>query len=210
MSETYDYLIKFLIIGNAGSGKSCILYNLVENKFKPMSSETIGVEFGCKLIQVDDKLVKLQIWDTAGQERFRAVTKSYYRGAAGCLLVYDTTCRDSYKDLMNWLNDAYTLATPNLSVTLCGNKADKENERQISTEEAKEFAKDQQITFMETSAKSGQNIEHIFLECTRDVLQKVEAGDIDPSSPNCGVEFGNLNTKNIIDPNVNEKKCLCR
>uniref|UniRef100_A0A4W5RY33 RAB4a, member RAS oncogene family n=1 Tax=Hucho hucho TaxID=62062 RepID=A0A4W5RY33_9TELE len=81
MSETYDFLFKFLVIGNAGTGKS----------FKDDSNHTIGVEFGSKIINVVNKYVKLQIWDTAGQERFRSVTRSYYRGAAGALLVYDIT-----------------------------------------------------------------------------------------------------------------------
>ncbi|XP_032347755.1 ras-related protein Rab-4A isoform X2 [Camelus ferus] len=91
MSETYDFLFKFLVIGNAGTGKSCLLHQFIEKKFKDDSNHTIGVEFGSKIINVGGKYVKLQIWDTAGQERFRSVTRSYYRGAAGALLVYDIT-----------------------------------------------------------------------------------------------------------------------
>uniref|UniRef100_A0A8C5S3Z3 RAB4A, member RAS onco family n=1 Tax=Laticauda laticaudata TaxID=8630 RepID=A0A8C5S3Z3_LATLA len=86
-----DFLFKFLVIGNAGTGKSCLLHQFIEKKFKDDSNHTIGVEFGSKIINVGGKYVKLQIWDTAGQERFRSVTRSYYRGAAGALLVYDIT-----------------------------------------------------------------------------------------------------------------------
>uniref|UniRef100_A0A8C8K5M9 Ras-related protein Rab-4B n=1 Tax=Oncorhynchus tshawytscha TaxID=74940 RepID=A0A8C8K5M9_ONCTS len=94
MTETYDFLFKFLVIGSAGSGKSCLLHQFIENKFKQDSSHTIGVEFGSRVVMVAGKTVKLQIWDTAGQERFRSVTRSYYRGAAGALLVYDITRSD--------------------------------------------------------------------------------------------------------------------
>uniref|UniRef100_A0A8C7V130 Ras-related protein Rab-4B n=1 Tax=Oncorhynchus mykiss TaxID=8022 RepID=A0A8C7V130_ONCMY len=94
MTETYDFLFKFLVIGSAGSGKSCLLHQFIENKFKQDSSHTIGVEFGSRVAMVAGKTIKLQIWDTAGQERFRSVTRSYYRGAAGALLVYDITRTD--------------------------------------------------------------------------------------------------------------------
>ncbi|RNA03820.1 ras-related Rab-4B, partial [Brachionus plicatilis] len=103
-TDSYDYLFKFLIIGRTGVGKSCILHRFVENKFKEDTTHTIGVEFGSKLVNVNNKSIKLQIWDTAGQERFRSVTRSYYRGAAGALLVYDITSRDSFNSLQNWLN----------------------------------------------------------------------------------------------------------
>lgn len=80
MAETYDFLFKFLVIGSAGTGKSCLLHQFIENKFKQDSNHTIGVEFGSRVVNVGGKTVKLQIWDTAGQERFRSVTRSYYRG----------------------------------------------------------------------------------------------------------------------------------
>uniref|UniRef100_A0A8B9R8M0 Ras-related protein Rab-4B n=1 Tax=Astyanax mexicanus TaxID=7994 RepID=A0A8B9R8M0_ASTMX len=90
-----DFLFKFLVIGSAGTGKSCLLHQFIENKFKQDSNHTIGVEFGSRVVNVGGKTVKLQIWDTAGQERFRSVTRSYYRGAAGALLVYDITRYES-------------------------------------------------------------------------------------------------------------------
>jgi len=89
--EQFDYIFKFIIIGDAGSGKSCMLHQFIEGKQKKSSSHTIGVEFGSKILQVGNNKVKLQIWDTAGQDRYRAVTRSYYRGAAGALIVYDIT-----------------------------------------------------------------------------------------------------------------------
>ena len=91
MSAAYDFLLKFIIIGEAGTGKSCLLHHFIHNQFKDQSAHTIGVEFSSRLIKIGNKSVKLQLWDTAGQERFRSVTRSYYRGAAGAILVYDIT-----------------------------------------------------------------------------------------------------------------------
>uniref|UniRef100_A0A5F4VY60 RAB4A, member RAS oncogene family n=1 Tax=Callithrix jacchus TaxID=9483 RepID=A0A5F4VY60_CALJA len=96
MSETYDFFFKFLVIGNAGTGTSCLLHQFIEEKFKDDSNHIVGVEFGSKIINVRGKYVKLQIGDIAGQERFRSVTRSYYRGAAGAGLVYDITSRETY------------------------------------------------------------------------------------------------------------------
>ncbi|XP_070571397.1 ras-related protein Rab-4B isoform X3 [Ptychodera flava] len=137
-----DFLFKFLVIGSAGTGKSCILHQFIENKFKQESNHTIGVEFGSKVVNVGGKSVKLQIWDTAGQERFRSVTRSYYRGAAGALLVYDITSRETYNALTNWLTDAKTLASPNIVIILCGNKKDLEADREVTFLEASRFAQE--------------------------------------------------------------------
>nr|CAD7264551.1 unnamed protein product [Timema shepardi] len=226
MSESYDFLFKFLVIGSAGSGKSCLLHQFIESKFKDDSSHTIGVEFGSKIVNVGGKSVKLQIWDTAGQERFRggqwmcvdyrkergssqrgkdggiykcvdvkpgvvtrstrasmcpinvlllmrvtvrpfhapglwsrntklstpttlqeaspilSVTRSYYRGAAGALLVYDITNRESFNALSNWLSDARTLASPNIIILLVGNKKDLDATREVTFLEASRFAQE--------------------------------------------------------------------
>ncbi|XP_073416323.1 ras-related protein Rab-4A isoform X2 [Dendrobates tinctorius] len=142
MSETYDFLFKFLVIGNAGTGKSCLLHQFIEKKFKEDSNHTIGVEFGSKIINVGGKYVKLQIWDTAGQERFRSVTRSYYRGAAGALLVYDITSRETYNALTNWLTDARMLASQNIVIILCGNKKDLDADREVTFLEASRFAQE--------------------------------------------------------------------
>uniref|UniRef100_A0A9J2PYV4 Ras-related protein Rab-4B n=1 Tax=Ascaris lumbricoides TaxID=6252 RepID=A0A9J2PYV4_ASCLU len=140
--ERKYYLLKFLIIGNAGTGKSCIMHQFIERKFKANSAHTIGVEFGSRMVALGGKKVKLQIWDTAGQERFRAVTRSYYRGAAGALLVYDITNRESYNALQQWLIEARNLASAHIVVVLVGNKKDLHEERQVMFLEASQFAQE--------------------------------------------------------------------
>ncbi|KAF5901582.1 ras-related protein Rab-4A, partial [Clarias magur] len=169
------FLFKFLVIGNAGTGKSCLLHQFIEKKFKDDSNHTIGVEFGSKIINVVNKFVKLQIWDTAGQERFRSVTRSYYRGAAGALLVYDITSRETYNALTNWLTDARMLASQNIVIILCGNKKDLDADREVTFLEASRFAQENELMFLETSALTGENVEEAFVQCARKILNKIES-----------------------------------
>eukprot|EP00727_Mastigamoeba_balamuthi_P013663 m51a1_g892 putative ras-related protein rab-4b (209) ;mRNA; f:16378-17811 len=190
MAERYDYLFKFIVIGDANSGKTCILHRFIENKFKRDSTHTIGVEFGSKIVEVGGKKVKLQIWDTAGQDRFRSVTRSYYRGAAGALLVYDVTSRDSYNHIGTWLNDARTLANSDIAIILVGNKIDLQQEREVTFLEASRFSQENDLTFVETSALTGEGIEDVFLRCARTILTKIENGTLDPTKAGTGVQLG--------------------
>jgi len=190
MSESYDFLFKFLVIGSAGTGKSCILHQFIENKFKQDSNHTIGVEFGSKIINVGGKFVKLQIWDTAGQERFRSVTRSYYRGAAGALLVYDITSRESFNALTAWLTDARSLASPNIVILMVGNKKDLDAEREVTFLEASRFAQENELMFLETSAMTGDHIEEAFLKCAKTILAKIETGELDPERIGSGIQYG--------------------
>ncbi|KAH8314338.1 hypothetical protein KR059_002969, partial [Drosophila kikkawai] len=226
-----DYLFKFLIIGSAGSGKSCLLHHFIESKFKDDSSHTIGVEFGSRIVNVGGKSVKLQIWDTAGQERFRSVTRSYYRGAAGALLVYDATSRDSFNALTNWLNDARTLASPNIVILLVGNKKDLEEARDVTFLEASTFAQENgllarrtflycvdnasphaELIFLETSAKTGENVEEAFLKCSKTILAKIETGELDPERIGSGIQYGGAALRNLQtrQRSINKPDCTCR
>nr|CAD7604335.1 unnamed protein product [Timema genevievae] len=211
MSESYDFLFKFLVIGSAGSGKSCLLHQFIESKFKDDSSHTIGVEFGSKIVNVGGKSVKLQIWDTAGQERFRSVTRSYYRGAAGALLVYDITNRESFNALANWLSDARTLASPNIIILLVGNKKDLDATREITFLEASRFAQENELMFLETSAKTGENVEEAFLKCSKTILAKIETGELDPERIGSGIQYGDSSTRRLHrESNRRQPDCICR
>ncbi|XP_003384407.1 PREDICTED: ras-related protein Rab-4B-like [Amphimedon queenslandica] len=213
MSESYDYLFKFLVIGNAGVGKSCLLHQFIEHKFKQDSNHTIGVEFGSKVVSLANKSVKLQVWDTAGQERFRSVTRSYYRGAAGALLVYDISSRETYNALTNWLTDARTLASPNIVIVLVGNKKDLESDREVTFMEASRFAQENELAFLETSALTGENVEEVFQKCTRSILTKIDAGELDPDRVGSGIQYGNATVRRVTQPGQkeggNKEKCSC-
>ncbi|UJR33655.1 hypothetical protein I4U23_021088 [Adineta vaga] len=188
-TESYDYIFKFLIVGTTSTGKTSILHQYLENKFKHDTAHTIGAEFGSKVINVGSKNVKLQIWDTAGQERFRSVTRSYYRGASGALLIYDISNRESYNDITNWLTDVRTLASPNIVIILCGNKKDLEDDRrQVTYLEGSRFAQEHDLMFLETSALANENIAESFNQCTRIILTKIDSGIIDPFRMYSGIQ----------------------
>merc|ERR1712117_640031 len=124
VAMSYSYLFKYIIIGDTGVGKSCLLLQFTDKRFQPVHDLTIGVEFGARMINIEGKQVKLQIWDTAGQEAFRSITRAYYRGATGALLVYDITRRVSFEHLAQWLMDARQHAQPSMVIILIGNKCD--------------------------------------------------------------------------------------
>ncbi|KAF2006702.1 hypothetical protein P154DRAFT_455563, partial [Amniculicola lignicola CBS 123094] len=124
----YDYLAKIILLGPSGAGKSCILHRFVKGEWRIFTSQTIGVEFSSKILSLgtppNRRRIKLQLWDTAGTERFRSVSRSYYRGAAGAILVYDVASWKSFEGVRTFLDDARALAGRDLTVILAGNKAD--------------------------------------------------------------------------------------
>ncbi|RNC30052.1 ras-related rab-4, partial [Trypanosoma cruzi] len=148
-------LIKLILVGDSGTGKSSLLHRFVEDTFSEQQAQTIGVEFGSKIVQLAGRKVKLQIWDTAGQERYKSVTRSYYRGAVGCLIVYDITQRSTYESVPQWLNDVRQLAGKDVVVMLIGNKSDLSDGRTVQHNEASLYALENGLLHFETSAASG-------------------------------------------------------
>jgi len=142
------------------------------------------------MVTIDEKQVKLQIWDTAGQESFRSITRSYYRGAAGALLVYDITRRDTFKHLSRWLDEARQHSQSNMVIMLIGNKSDLEHRRAVSTEEGKAFAEEHGLIFMETSAKTAQNVEQAFINTADKIHENIQTGVIDVSNESHGIKVG--------------------
>lgn len=189
-SVRYNYLFKYIVIGDTGVGKSCLLLQFTDKRFQPEHDLTIGVEFGARMVTIDGKDHKLQIWDTAGQESFRSITRSYYRGAAGALLVYDITRRETFNHLASWLNDVRQYSSSNMVITLIGNKSDMEGQRKVSIEEGEEFARENGLYFMETSAKTANNVDAAFIETARHIYEKVESGEFDVNNENSGIKMG--------------------
>ncbi|KAF3858867.1 hypothetical protein F7725_012068 [Dissostichus mawsoni] len=175
----YAYLFKYIIIGDTGVGKSCLLLQFTDKRFQPVHDLTIGVEFGARMITIDGKQIKLQIWDTAGQESFRSITRSYYRGAAGALLVYDITRRDTFNHLTTWLEDARQHSNSNMVIMLIGNKSDLESRREVKKEEGEAFAREHGLIFMETSAKTASNVEEAFINTAKEIYEKIQEGVFD-------------------------------
>ena len=189
---SFNYLLKYIIIGDSSVGKSNILLRYVHNSFNPEFLTTIGVEFGAKNIEINKKIFKIQIWDTAGQENFRSITRAYYKNSVCALVVYDITNRSSFKSIF---------------IILVGNKNDLENERQVSYEEGLEFAKNNNIVFFETSAKTGKNISELFQTSAIEINKKIEEDFYDLENESCGIKIGNIDSNNnnsySIDGNYN-------
>ncbi|CAI5499982.1 unnamed protein product [Closterium sp. NIES-64] len=181
-----DYVFKIVLIGDSAVGKSQLLARFARNEFSLESKATIGVEFQTKTIVVDKKVIKAQIWDTAGQERYRAVTSSYYRGAVGALLVYDISKRITFEHCGRWLDELRAHSDSNIFVMLVGNKADLEDQRQVTTAEAKEFSEANRVAFIETSALEALNVEEAFTQVLTEIYRIVsrKALDTEASSSN--------------------------
>eukprot|EP01061_Rhynchopus_euleeides_P042042 TRINITY_DN73454_c0_g1_i1.p2 TRINITY_DN73454_c0_g1~~TRINITY_DN73454_c0_g1_i1.p2 ORF type:complete len:208 (+),score=82.20 TRINITY_DN73454_c0_g1_i1:88-711(+) len=205
---SHQYLFKYIIIGDSGVGKSCLLLQFTDKRFEPIHDLTIGVEFGARMVVIDQKQIKLQIWDTAGQESFRSITRSYYRGATGALLVYDVTRRETFDHLQSWLTDARDNSNTNMTIMLIGNKCDLEAKRQVSKEEGEKFAKENGLVFMETSAKTAHGVDEAFVSTARMIYEKIQKGLLDPSQV-AGRPAGKSATTTLPKPYEAKKKEGC-
>uniref|UniRef100_H3AX48 RAB2A, member RAS onco family n=1 Tax=Latimeria chalumnae TaxID=7897 RepID=H3AX48_LATCH len=183
-------LLSFILLSLLGVGKSCLLLQFTDKRFQPVHDLTIGVEFGARMITIDGKQIKLQIWDTAGQESFRSITRSYYRGAAGALLVYDITRRDTFNHLTTWLEDARQHSNSNMVIMLIGNKSDLESRREVKKEEGEAFAREHGLIFMETSAKTASNVEEAFINTAKEIYEKIQEGVFDINNEANGIKIG--------------------
>ncbi|KAL6880388.1 hypothetical protein ACP4OV_011953 [Aristida adscensionis] len=182
-SVSYVQHFKCLVLGDKGVCKSCLMQQFTDHTFPPEYDPTIGVEFSKRILTIDgDKRTKLQIWDVNGQEPFRCISRSYYSGAAAAILAYDITRRETFDHLPKWLEDATQLGPPNLTLVLLGNKCDMSDKRAVSYDEGEEFAKEHGLVFMESSAKTGCNVEDAFTDAATIVSRKIDCGTIDSSA----------------------------
>jgi len=172
-SAAYDYLIKLLLIGDSGVGKSCLLLRFSDDSFTPSFITTIGIDFKIRTIELEGKRIKLQIWDTAGQERFRTITTAYYRGAMGILLVYDVTDEKSFNNIRNWIRNIEQHATESVNKILIGNKCDMVEKKVVDSARGKALADEYAIKFLETSAKNSINVEEAFITLAKDIKKRL-------------------------------------
>jgi len=135
---------------------------------------TIGVDFKMRTIQIDSRNIRLQCWDTAGQERYRTITSSYYRGAHAILVVFDTTNRETFLNVRKWLDEVERYAVEDVAICLVGTKSDLKGEREVTTEEAREFAQGSDLAFVETSAKFSTNVQELFFNMTEELVKKFD------------------------------------
>ena len=192
----YHYEFNLILMGNNGVGKSCILCRIKDpHKFNTDLTPTIGVDFNITTVQVEGKTIKIKLWDTAGQERFRTVIKAYYRNVIGGFLVFDVRNRKSFDELNKWVEDAKEGAYPHeLTFVLVGNKIDDDVNlpRAVSQKEAKDFAQRFGMDYIETSAKTGQNIDELLPFLASRVYWKLRVGEIVLEEGWQGVTKGDL------------------
>jgi len=179
MATRKKVLLKIVILGDSGVGKTSLMNQYVNKKFSTQYKATIGADFLTKEVMIDDKLVTLQIWDTAGQERFQSLGVAFYRGADACILVYDITSEKSFDQLTTWRTEFLSQANPrdpeNFPFVVIGNKVDKDAERRVPKSKATQWCKSKgpkPITYFETSAKDAIKVEAAFLEAAQMALQQ--------------------------------------
>lgn len=206
MSNKYTF--KYIIVGDSGVGKSCLMMRFIDKRFETSHDLTIGVEFGSYLQQIDNNVIKLQIWDTAGQESFRSITRSYYRGAIVAIIVFDVTSRKSFENIMSWYQDVINNKTHNITAVLVGNKIDKTDKRQISFDEAQKFASDNDMKYYETSAKDDTNVNDIFLEPAEEIYRQIKNKNI-PEDLFVTGKKGKMNLNRNSQTTNNPKSCEC-
>ena len=213
--SNFDYIFKYIIIGDAAVGKTNLLNRYINKKFLNEYQTTIGVEFATKTVKIRDKLYRIQLWDTTGQESFRSITRNYYKNSVCAIIVYDITCRDSFNSIKNWIEEVNENCSKNVYMVLVGNKSDLEERRDIKKEEGEELAQNIGIKFYETSAKLGTNVENVFFNSVDEIAKRLDENYYDLSDDECGIKKNIENEKNkknkkikeLKKPKKNKKKC---
>ncbi|MED6167847.1 Complex III subunit 3 [Stylosanthes scabra] len=172
---------KLVLLGDMGTGKTSLVLRFVKGQFSEYQESTIGAAFFTQVLSLNEATVKFDIWDTAGQERYHSLAPMYYRGAAAAIVVYDITSMESFGRAKKWVQQVQRHANPSLIMFLVANKADLETDRKVANEEGEEYAKENGLSFLETSAKTAQNVNELFYEIG---MELKEIGKSKPFTPN--------------------------
>ncbi|XP_063406363.1 ras-related protein Rab-43-like [Mytilus trossulus] len=176
MGDVYDYLFKIIAVGDNDVGKTSFIKRFTTGHFQGNMKSTIGVDFSVHTLQLDSKIVKLQIWDTAGQERFRSIIRRYFRNAHAALVMYDVTNTESLQSCIGWINDVRIKCGEDIPQILLGNKCDKVSCRTVSSSDGEHFAREHDMmSFLETSAKDGQNVDAAFYKLAQAMARTYSA-----------------------------------
>lgn len=216
MAEDTGLMFKIVIIGDSGVGKSNLMTRYTSDEFNQDSPSTIGVEFMTKADKINGRDCKVQIWDTAGQERFKAISRSIYHGAKGAMLVYDITNQTSFDAIPGWLQELRVHVHTTCSIFLIGNKCDLEHLRVVKREAADKFARENGLSFLETSALDKTNVDKSFSWLVKQIYDVVATGPVESSAAKNKpkitggqpVDMSKGSTKGDADAKKS-KKCSC-
>lgn len=169
---------KLVLLGNANAGKTSLVMRLVKDRFNVAQAATVGAAFTQHRVPVAEanEVIQFGIWDTAGSERYRSLTPMYYRGAQAAVIVYDMTSKESFEGAQTWLSELREQGMPNCAIALAANKADLEETRQVSTQEGQMYARQNEMAYFETSAKSTQNVARVFVELANRMPRNLTKG----------------------------------
>jgi small GTP-binding protein len=186
--EDEEIAAKVIVVGGASAGKSSLIKRFAERTFAP-TKPTTGIDFCARTVEVRGVKFRLQIWDTAGQERTFSSPKSYYRECAAALIVYDVTDRASFAQLQTWINTVREYSeNPEIWITVIGTKRDAAERRAVSREEAEAFARERNLSFVEASAKTDENVELAFFNVAAAVARKLDQGSLSLDDPKSGLK----------------------
>eukprot|EP00700_Malawimonas_jakobiformis_P003064 EC725526.1.p1 GENE.EC725526.1~~EC725526.1.p1 ORF type:complete len:222 (+),score=16.82 EC725526.1:48-668(+) len=202
-TDDTEHLFKIIVIGDSGVGKSSLLNRFVDDQFSPNFIQTIGVDFKIKTMLYNQKQVRLQLWDTAGQERFKAITRAYYKGADGILIIYDVTYPPSFYHVKDWLEDIYRYSPKRACICMIGNKCDLK--RSVDLPSAQEMSKSLGLPLLETSAKDSVNVEKAFEMLVQQIMDKRAREDI----PQPGTREDTVNIGDRQPISTGGSKCPC-
>ena len=170
-----ETLYKILVIGDTSVGKTCFIMRYADNIFQESHLSTIGMDYKLKNINLENgKLVKLQIWDTAGQEKYHSITKTFYKGANGIILIYSVIDKKSLENVKKWMESIKTNVVEDVAIILVGNKKDDEENRVVSYEQGEDMAENYKLQFFECSAKTGENIDDAFDALVKKILENCQ------------------------------------
>ena len=171
MSKKQECIYKILLLGDITVGKTCFLMKHTDKSFQDIYMATIGLDYHLKSMKLKNgKDIKLQMWDTAGQDRYRAITKNYYKGSHGILLLYDITNLRTFESVKQWVTQIREEAPRNVIIYLVGNKTDLEEEREVQKEEGEQLAEELGFPFTESSARNGFNVN----ETIEDLAERID------------------------------------
>jgi len=202
----HKYLFRICLLGDSGVGKTSVLTRFCDNSFKENYNSTLGVDFRIVTLQYKDIISKINIWDTAGQERFKSLAVNYLHNSNGFIFVFDITNKESFENIVNWINLAFDTNRNSIINFLIGNKCDNNSDRKVQQSEAQQFAQEKNLHYLETSAKNDENIKKLFYYITYKLIKHYDSNDYYEEFDN---QLNSSHSEEIQIKRPKQSKCSC-